>query len=459
MADPRDPIDDWLGSDIELMHPRPGAFERISRRARRRKNIRALTTAAAAFVIVAAAWTAPQVASTLLPRDSGITRVIGESPVPQASGSPASSPRPSAPAGRRPPRPGRGLSDTSNAVPPAFRPTSATFVGSAAGGAIGQSGPPCPAASCTSVAGTEDYGRTWFGASALAAGPPDGSRGVSQIRFLDQRNGWAFGPQLFATHDGGRTWTLVTGLPAGRVVDLSTVGSRAFAVIASCSGTGSDYAAGCRGFELASAPADADTWAPVPGAAASLPVSPGGLQLTSQGGFLLAHGGLFTGPVTAGRWHAVPISAGGPPCLRGTARQGGQPGAGLLAPGPGIVYLVCTNGQGRASSARLRPLIAYSSSDGGSAWRQRSVLPVRSAASLAVAPGGALVLATSAGIYYSPDATSWHSAQVTGQPPGGFGYVGMTTSLQGVAVPADSQLGEVYITLDGGLTWRPSAIR
>jgi hypothetical protein len=39
---------------------------------------------------------------------------------------------------------------------------------------------------------------------------------------------------------------------------------------------------------------------------------------------------------------------------------------------------------------------------------------------------------------------------------GGFRYVGMTSDLQGVAVPVNAGLHEVYMTYDGGLTWTPS---
>jgi hypothetical protein len=455
MAEPRDPIEEWLGSDIELMQPRPGAFERIRHRARRRKATRALATAAGAFVIVAAAWTGPQFAS-LLPGDSGITKIMG-GPSPQArSAKPSSHPAPSA----GPSKPGNGFTHPAGPVPPAFRPESVTFVGTAAGAVLGQSAVTCPSGPCTAVAATASYGASWFGAGTVPAGPPAGDTGVSQVRFLDLHNGWAFGPQLFATHDGGRHWTEITALPPGRVIDLSTVGSRVFAVVARCSGTGASYAAGCTSFELVSASATSDSsWAPVPGAAARLPVSPGGLQLTSQRGYLLAHGQLFTGPVSAGPWHAVPVSASAPPCLRGTTHRGWQPGSGLLAPTLGAVYLACTSGPGSHSPRALTSPVAYYSADGGATWHSRGTLPAPLATSLAAAPGGGLVLATSAGIYYSPDAASWHRAHLTQPPPGGFSFVGMTTRLRGVAVPSDSRLGEVFTTADGGLSWQRSPIR
>ena len=46
-----------------------------------------------------------------------------------------------------------------------------------------------------------------------------------------------------------------------------------------------------------------------------------------------------------------------------------------------------------------------------------------------------------------------------GVPAGGFSYVGMTNATQGVAVPANASLGEIFVTSDGGRTWRPSPIR
>jgi photosystem II stability/assembly factor-like uncharacterized protein len=36
--------------------------------------------------------------------------------------------------------------------------------------------------------------------------------------------------------------------------------------------------------------------------------------------------------------------------------------------------------------------------------------------------------------------------------------VGLTSPTDGVAVPANARLGEVYFTTDGGQTWNASAI-
>src|SRR5258708_39942722 len=123
-------------------------------------------------------------------------------------------------------------------VPADFAATSVTFIGSGTGWVIGQAGAPgqaCATNYCTSVARTDDAGKTWYGVHAPVTGPPSGASGVGQIRFLNGSDGWAFGPGLFATHDGGRTWARVPtgGYPAP---DLDAVGGRALAVVASCSG-------------------------------------------------------------------------------------------------------------------------------------------------------------------------------------------------------------------------------
>ena len=276
------------------------------------------------------------------------------------------------------------------------------------------------------------------------------------MRFRNLLDGWAYGPQLFATHDGGRTWRQITDIPPGRVIDLATVGDQAFAVLATCSGAGPDYAGNCTSFQLLSSPISFDAWQAVPGASASVPVSPGGLQITGQGGYLLAHGVLYAGSVTGGSWRAVPTSSSTPSCLR----AGRQPGTGLLAPQSSVVYLVCTSDAGSAGPIKPGSLILEASSDGGQTWRSDGVIQEQGmATSLAIAPNGAIVLATSAGIYYSTDATSWHPASLAAPAPsGGFSYIGMTTTRLGVAVPAKPALREIFTTIDGGQSWQSAAI-
>ena len=74
-----------------------------------------------------------------------------------------------------------------------------------------------------------------------------------------------------------------------------------------------------------------------------------------------------------------------------------------------------------------------------------------------------VLLATDAGLYRSGDGgRTWQLTQTSpaGAAAGetGFSYVGMTSPTNGVALPADPRLHEVFITTDGGSTWLPQAV-
>jgi photosystem II stability/assembly factor-like uncharacterized protein len=448
-ADRRDDLDSWLDGRVDPLPPPPGTFDLIKRRARRRKYRRLAITAGAAAVIVAAAVTVPQVVNlpVLNPTTANQAAANGRTSragVPSAEASPlSSSAKAAVPSPAAAPVP----------VPASFRPTSVTFIGTESGWVIGQAGTPghCATQYCTSVAHTDDAGKSWTGGPAPLAGPADGATGVSQIRFLDASDGWAFGPELFATHDGGQTWTRIDtgGL---RVTDLETVGHRAFALFASCTGTGTDFAGHCASYTLYSSPDAADDWASVSAATSGL--TNGGrdgaatLVLTGTTGFLVAPSGLlYDGPVDGSqRWQV----AGHLPCRPGKAQPDGQPAGTLLgAVDASNLVLACAK------------KLIYTSADGGVSWRP-AALPAFDgvATSVAGSPAGNLLLGSTTGIELLPaGGTRWQQASVSGGvPAGGFGFVGMTTGTQGVAVPADPKAGAVWFTYNGGLTWVRSPI-
>src|ERR1700732_3190224 len=192
MPDRRDDLDSWLDGRIDPLPPPPGTFELIKKRARRRKYRRLAVGAGAAAVIVAAAVAVPQIVN--LP----------------AAHPPVAAPAAHGRSGTTTPSASRGASTASSAAssffpkatPPAvpgnFRPSSVTFIGTQTGWGIGQAGTPghCATAYCTSVARTDGAGKTWSGVPAPVTSQAEGAAGVSQIRFLDERDGWAFGPQL-----------------------------------------------------------------------------------------------------------------------------------------------------------------------------------------------------------------------------------------------------------------------
>ncbi len=73
---------------------------------------------------------------------------------------------------------------------------------------------------------TSDGGLSW---QAVQAPGTDGAPPpVSHIRFASTRDGWAFGPGLFSTHDGGKSWRDES--PPGEIIALETSGGVAWAI-------------------------------------------------------------------------------------------------------------------------------------------------------------------------------------------------------------------------------------
>jgi hypothetical protein len=449
MPDRRDDLDSWLDGRIEPLPPPPGTFELIKRRARRRKYGRLAVGAAAAAVIVAAAVTVPQVVNLQVENPA---TTAGERNASTAAPT-ASAPPSAASSGATP-----VLSPAPAPVPANFQPTSVTFVGKDTGWVIGQAGTPghCATQYCTSMARTDDAGNTWAGVRAPVTGQADGATGVSQVRFLNLSDGWAFGPQLFATHDGGRTWSQVVtdGL---RVTDLETVGSRAFALFASCTGTGAAFAAGCTSYSLYSSPASADDWTAAGPATTGLAGGASSLVLTGTRGYLLAPDGmLYAGPVNGSApWQQVKAI----PCPVGTPLASGQPTGALLAAADAAnLVLVCASSSVPGTQQAKH---VFTSANGGIAWQNAAAAPALGlATSVAATTSGTDVLATTRGIDVQPaGSTTWQAATLNGPPPaGGFGYVGMTTDEQGIALPANPAAGTVWFTFDGGKSWAPSRV-
>ena len=464
MTNPHDKIDDWLSREVTPLYPPSGSLDRIRHQARRRKARQAVLTAAACAVAVAAAVTVPQVISATSQHTTNRPIAAGpKSPVIRPTAVPSATTGSGSPLGDAIQfRQHTSLSTTtSGTVPPRhFRPTSVTVVGTGTGGlvgaVIGQAGPPCATADCTSLAGTSTYGNRWYGVSAPIVPGAQGSSGVSQLRFSNLRDGWAFGPQLWATTGGGWPWYQVptNGL---RVTDLEAAGQSALGIFARCTGSGRDFAGDCTSFSLYSGTAGGKLWTPVvvPAAFRSMSIgqaSSAGLVISGRmtGYLLTPSGAVLSGPVSGGRW----VSPGVAPCRPGPAQASGKPASAQLAAGPTQLLLTC---DGQPSTAQVE---LYTSARGAS-WHLVGVVPVSgSARSLASAAAGQVVLATTAGISYSSDdGKTWHAASIGGgTPAGGFSYVGMTTGLLGVAVPANARLGEIFVTSNGGQTWRPSPI-
>jgi hypothetical protein len=477
VTSPRDEIDDWLSGDVAPLYPPSGSLDQIRHRARKRKTRQVTFAAAGCAVVIAAAISVPQLISA--GHQPG-----GANPAIAANSAPVTKQPSSSPTGVNTPVPAAtkhiqvrqhsylSATGSDTLVPPNFRPTSVTVVGTGTNGlvgaVIGQAGPPCYNPNyCTSLAGTSNYGTSWYGVSAPVATGPDGDAGVSQLRFANLSDGWAYGPGLYETSLGGWPW-IPESTFGQRVIDVEAAAGHAYAVFGTCTGTGTDYAATCASFELYTSVAGSATWTPaaVPPAYAHMPSTASAAPLLVLSGsagkayLLTPSGQMLSGPITGGAWQAI----GQAPCAPGPADVASQsarhPGA-QLASGKAELLLTCGNGASGSSAQS----ILHTSAD-GAVWQtagpvhEAGSTTTGAATSLASAAAGQVVLATTTGIQYSVDGgQAWQAGTFGGAfPAGGFSYVGMTTGTQGVAVPVDAQLGEIFVTSDGGKTWSPSPI-
>jgi hypothetical protein len=369
------------------------------------------------------------------------------------------------------PAAGGAASAAGGYLPPNFEPSSVTWDSVSTGWVLGPAGTPghCANANpdiCTSVARTSDGGLTWHGLPAPNTGSPAGADGVSGIRFLDGVNGWAFGPELWVTHNAGKTWTSVN-TNGQRVTDLETAGDRAYALFARCTASGSGsaaFAGNCTSYTLMTSGKSSDQWSPAGGATNGLTnagaATSGMIALYGTTGYLAAPDGtLYSGSLGA-TWQR----AGTMPCQPGTPAANGLPGEAQLALASPTTLATFCRGQGSAAPT------VYTSTDSGATWATAGnwsgVATPGAPASIAASPS-ALVVATSTGIYRLAHDTSnhwaagWSASSATGAqaPPGGFSFVGLTTEQQGVALPADTSRHAVWMTTDGGVNWQSRPIK
>ncbi|MEA2828200.1 MAG: hypothetical protein QOG43_2639 [Actinomycetota bacterium] len=366
----------------------------------------------------------------------------GDKAAPTASPTSRSVPTTTAPAAAAttvPPVEGSG--PVGGPVPAGFAAASVTFVSLQTGWVLGTA--PCSSPPCTSVLRTGDGGHTWVGIPAPRAElAVDHGAGVRRLRFADADNGWAFGPELWTTHDGGGHWARTT-LPGvdtdSEVFDLEAAAGKVHAAVIDS-----------RGIVILTSAADADDWqaSPTVVAIGAGPVPQADIVLQGDTGWMFEVDRTVGGGarLTATGW--VPWS---PPC----ADAGGA--AFLAAASAADLLAVCDEGQW---NDRPRAVRTYGSADGGATFNPVGVpVPLRGVAGVTVGgPGTAVVAGSDAGgaallVSTFDGGTRW--SEVYRGSSGGWNEVGFTSPSQGVAVAADgpSDTGPLLMTRDGGRTW------
>jgi hypothetical protein len=299
-------------------------------------------------------------------------------------------------------------------VPPGFGPESFTSIGSDTWWLLGSA--PCSDPPCTSIVRTDDGGHRFVGT------PAPRTTQTSQLRFANTADGFAFGGQLWVTHDAGAHWHQVR--LGGAVTELATANGFAYAIVRyGHKGAG----------RLERAPLGSDTWT----------------TLSSAGSAyagLWAHGADVL--VGSGDGAALEISHNAGVGFT----QKPSPSKGLPCdfeePAADVVWAHCATGTESA---------AWRSTDSGAHFQAvhgpeqpNSALFAAASSTIAVLGADKLFRTTDGGAHYSRvgsvgSVTAWQ-------------YLGFTDATHGVAVgyvgssptPSDERL---YYTSDGGATY------
>jgi len=311
----------------------------------------------------------------------------------------------------------------SNDLVPGFQVLSMTFVSAQQGFALGTVG--CGSSRCVALLGTSDGGGIWRRLTAPTTTPagPGGANSiartcassqpcVSQVRFATPLTGYAYGPSLLVTTDGGGRWSRMTGAD---VTSLEAANGTVVRVASS--------APGCSGVraQIGDATVGSGSWQPLPAPAVGTICPP---VLYRQGNRLVLAGyGNPAGGVRATAQIAR-SSDGGKTWSSGPDKCGGPSGyaSGVALAPPDVLVLMCQD-QAPASNGTH-----------GSAWVRVSV------------NGGAT---------FGPD-----RQVVSGPaaPPGEIGQYQLAAASDGrlLVVETGSSGSRAVLTENGGRTWSPA---
>ncbi len=141
-------------------------------------------------------------------------------------------------------------------VPRGFAPRSFTAISELTWWLLGTA--PCSRPPCTSIVRTTNGGRSFVGIPAprTPLAQAGGRVGVSEVRFADSADGFAYSPDLYATHDGGATWHQID--VGGSVSDVAISAGEVYAVVA-ITGPGTTS-------RLLRSPVSRDAWTVLPAA-------------------------------------------------------------------------------------------------------------------------------------------------------------------------------------------------
>jgi photosystem II stability/assembly factor-like uncharacterized protein len=355
---------------------------------------------------------------------------------------------------------GSGRSDQPAAVPSGFHAQSMSWVTPKRGWMLGSA--PCGQATCTTVIGTNDTGVTWRKLATLDAPITfEQPTGVTEIRFADGLHGWAYEPALWATSDGGATWQRQAPPGGGHLVlSLAADADTAYAIVSPC-----------RLNRICGNPPT--VWRTTPGQGSwtqvdlSLPVFVG-FDLA----FLAVHGAVaYLGVPAALIAQGAPLSADilyvtldgeqwsslPDPCDPGN----GETLSGIAAISDTQVALMCQGNIGFGKAVKR----AYRSNDNGQTFRSAGAMPLMGIVSqMAAAPNGTLAVSSysdGSWIYRNAGGQGWTTPVSLADLGMGWNNIVFLTNQLGFVIHGPWAFccqggpGELWQTVDGGVTWAP----
>jgi hypothetical protein len=333
-------------------------------------------------------------------------------------------------------------------IPAGFQPFSVTFVSPRTGWLLGTM--PCPSSPCVALLRTDDAGRSWKSIPAPPAKIYDGSTllttpsGINEVRFANLNDGWIFGPELWATHDGGAHWSrsALPGVAANaHVMSLEASAGRVHLAVLDDSQSIE--------FKIESSPANRDDWqlskTTIPIGAGPVPNT----QLVLQGsaGWLIEVDRAVVGGARLENGSWMPWQ---PPC----GRAGGQ--ALIAASTPRDLAVICDEG---VWGGPPRAEHAYVSTDAGSSFQPvASPVPIQSSEAIATPAAGTIVIADSGLVSTFDGGRTWRTDPTVAGHNEIPKDLGFTSPDQGVVVLADPlgrAGGTLFMTFDGAHTWNP----
>jgi photosystem II stability/assembly factor-like uncharacterized protein len=345
---------------------------------------------------------------------------------------------------------------TSTTVPPeptatGFEPSGATFVTASQGWVLGSKNSACE--SCAALKVTSDGGTTW----TTLPSPPvqlapysQAPTAVDDVYFVNENNGYLYGPGLEVTTDRGHIWTRISLPP---VIELVGGDGYTYAL------TETSYDNGPRLWRSSSG---SKSWTalPIPTTNAA-----NGLQVDVEGNtvLLLQHGdsvpmttdmgALWRSTDGGSIWVKAPV-----PCTPG--RDGGAAVATIALGHPTEWLVDCYNNEESQQEQNSQQHL-YGTDNSGLTWVRMSD-PTTHGGPILLADNGAGddVLTTESGIGDSLDATfdygrTWSSLFYDGGSDFGWADLQFVNSSIGFVVgPTHYAPEHLYRTDDGGRTWR-----